>query len=439
MFRTLQAKERLAELTVGFSAAEVEIILGAWDVWARLDQLPPGLAQGGAAWRTWAVIGGRGAGKTRAGSEWVRGLALGLPGFADAPVARIALVGDTAGDVRDVMVEGVSGILGVHARGERPRWEPSRRKLTWKNGVIAQAFSAEEPESLRGPQFGAAWCDEVAKWRLGEEAFDMVQFALRLGDNPRQMVTTTPRPTALLKRILADAATAISRAGTKENAANLAPTFLADIVKRYGGTRLGRQEIDGEMIEEAAQALWSRLQLETLRVRDAPSLRRIVIAVDPAAASHRRADACGIVAAGIDAEGMVFVLQDATLPAARPAAWAERAVALYHALQADALVAEVNQGGEMVAAVIKQADPGVPVTPVHATRGKYARAAPVAQLYEQGRVRHVGALPLLEDEMCSFGPEGLGNGRSPDRLDALVWAVTELALKPRKEPRVRTV
>ena len=433
-------KGQLDDLTRGFSRAQLELLLKDWRLWARLDQLPPASSPDGRPWATWAIIGGRGAGKTRAGAEWVRGLALGLPGFAEKPTQRIALIGETAGDVRDVMIEGVSGILSVHTRAERPRWEPSRRRLTWKTGTIAQAFSAEEPESLRGPQFSAAWCDELAKWRRGEEVYDMLQFALRLGAQPRQLITTTPRPIALLKRILADPLTAVSRAGTKKNAANLAPDFLTRVTERYQGTRLGRQELDGEMVEEAQGALWTRAQLEGLRVAAAPPLRRIVIAVDPSAASHRRADACGIVAAGIDAERRIYVLADVTQAAAKPAVWASAAVALYHKLEADALVAEVNQGGEMVAQVIGQVDANVPVVSVRATRGKYLRAAPVAQLYEQGRVRHVGAFPALEDELCAFGPEGLASGRSPDRLDALVWAVSELALKPeRAAPRMRRV
>lgn len=266
----------------------------------------------------------------------------------------------------------------------------------------------------------------------------MLQFGLRLGQWPRAMVTTTPRPLALLKKLMADPANAVTRASTRANAANLAPGFLRAIEERYGGTRLGRQEIDGAIVEERADALWSRDMLERARVDAAPSLATIVVAVDPPAASHQRADKCGIVAAGVDADGAVYVLRDATLAAARPAEWAARAVALYHELQADALVAEVNQGGDMVAAVIAQADGAVPVVKVRASRGKYLRASPVALLYEQNRVRHVGAFPELEDEMCSFGPDGLSGGASPDRLDALVWAIAHLALDARKNaPRVR--
>ncbi|WP_394007705.1 DNA-packaging protein [Xanthobacter aminoxidans] len=413
-------------------------LLADWALWARPDQLPPLEAQGGGAWSTWLVLGGRGAGKTRAGAEWVRGLATGTAPFAAASVSPIALIAETMADVREVMVEGVSGVLAVHPRGERPRWEPTRRRLVWPNGAVAQGFSAEDPESLRGPQFAAAWLDELAKWKRGEATFDMLQFALRLGAHPRQMVTTTPRPTALLRRLLADPATAVSRAKTADNAFHLAPTFLGQVMSRYGGTRLGRQELDGEIIEDRSDALFSRPQLEALREAEAPPLARIVVAVDPPASSRAGADSCGLVAAGVDAAGVVHVLADATEQGLRPAQWAAKAVALFHRFSADRIVAEVNQGGEMVRAVIAEVDPAVPVEQVRATRGKFLRAEPVAALYEQARVRHAGAFPELEDEMCDFGTDGLSSGRSPDRLDALVWAVTALALGPKAgAPRVR--
>ena len=384
------------------------------------------------------MMGGRGAGKTRAGAEWVRGLALGQPEFAIAPTGRIALIGETAADVRDVMIEGVSGILAVHDARERPRWEPSRRRLEWSNGAVAQVFSAEDPESLRGPQFECAWLDEIAKWRHAQETFDMLQFGLRLGAHPRQLVTTTPRPLPLLRKFLADPHTAVVRVKTMRNAENLAPGFLERMFARYAGTPLGRQEIEGEMIEDRADALWSRAMIEAAREDFTPPLRRIVVAVDPPASSTQRADNCGLVAAGIDESGIVHVLSDATLAAVRPEAWARAAIALYQRYEADQLVAEVNQGGDMVEAVIREADAGVPVTKVRATRGKYLRAAPVALLYQQRRVRHAGAFPELEDEMCAFGPDGLPGSRSPDRLDALVWAVTALAFGKRMgEPRMR--
>jgi phage terminase large subunit-like protein len=428
------APSLLAELP----EADARLLLADWEMWARPDQLPPDSAQGGGPWASWLVLGGRGAGKTRAGAEWVRGLALGRPPFAERPVGRIALVAETMSDVREVMVEGVSGLLSVHAAGERPSWEPTRRRLVWSNGAVAQGFSAEDPESLRGPQFEAAWLDELAKWRRADATFDMLQFGLRLGDRPRQMITTTPRPSALLRRLLADPSTAISRARTAQNALHLAPGFLDAVLARYGGTRLGRQELDGELIEDRPDALWSRPALEAAREEEAPPLARIVVGVDPPASSRAGADACGLVCAGIDAAGIVHVLADASESGLRPALWAARAVALFRRFAADRIVAEVNQGGEMVSAVLAEVDPSVPVEQVRATRGKFLRAEPVAALYEQGRVRHAGAFCALEDEMCDFALDGLSNGRSPDRLDALVWAVTALALGAKTAPpRVR--
>lgn len=412
-------------------------LLADWEVWARPDQMPPPLAPNGRPWATWLVLGGRGAGKTRAGAEWVRGLALGRAPFAERPVARIALVAETMADVREVMVEGVSGLIAVHADGERPRWEAARRRLVWPNGAVAQGFSAEDPESLRGPQFEAAWLDELAKWRRADATFDMLQFGLRLGARPRQMVTTTPRPTALLKRLLNDPSTAVTRARTAQNARHLAPGFLDGVIARYGGTRLGRQELDGEMIEDRPGALWSRAAVEAAREEGAPPLARVVVAVDPPASSRAGADACGLVCAGIDPAGMVHVLADESMAGLRPALWAARAVGLFKRFEADRIVAEVNQGGEMVRAVLAEVDPSVPVEMVRATRGKFLRAEPVAALYEQGRVRHAGAFPELEDEMCDFTTDGLSSGRSPDRLDALVWAVTALALGEKARPRVR--
>ncbi|MFC5507180.1 MULTISPECIES: DNA-packaging protein [Hyphomicrobiales] len=387
----------------------------------------------------WLVLGGRGAGKTRTGAEWVKGMALGQEPYAPAATERIALVGETQGQVRDVMIEGVSGLLAIHTRWERPSWYPSRRRLEWPNGAIAQVFSAEDPEGLRGPQFGAAWSDELAKWPNLQETWDMLQFGLRLGDRPRQIVTTTPRPVPLIKRLLADPEVAVSRAATSANRFNLAADFIRSVTLSYGGTRLGRQELDGELVEESADALWTRAMIEECREREAPALARIVVAVDPPASSSARADSCGLVVAGLDGDGLGHVLEDGTVAGARPHEWAAKAVALYRRFEADALVVEVNQGGEMATAVIREVDAGVPVSAVRATRGKYLRAEPVAALYAQGRVRHAGAFPALEDEMCDFGPGGLSSGRSPDRLDALVWALTHLMLGPKGRPRVRGI
>lgn len=415
----------------------MELLFSRWDVFAHDHQVPPRLAPNGLPWLAWLLIGGRGAGKTRAGAEWVRAQALGLAPLADGPVTNIALVGETEHDVREVMIEGVSGLLAVHRRDERPAWLPSRRRLEWNNGAVAYAFSAEDPESLRGPQFGCAWSDEMAKWRYAEATFDMLQFGLRLGAQPRQLITTTPRPTALIKRLMLEPTSVVTRAATEANAYHLAPTFLKGVLGRYAGTRLGRQELDGEIIEDRPDALWSRALIESCRVSEAPSLARIVVAVDPPASSGKRADACGIVAAGITGEGAIYVIADDTVSNATPAVWAAKAIALWRRLEADSLVAEVNQGGEMVRSVINEVDASVPVVSVRASRGKWLRAEPVATLYEQGRVKHAGTFPALEDEMCDFGPSGLTSGRSPDRLDALVWAIASLTHGARVMPRVR--
>ena len=265
----------------------------------------------------------------------------------------------------------------------------------------------------------------------------MLQFGLRLGERPRQVITTTPRPIALIKRLLDDPRTAVTHGGTRRNAYNLAPAFVDTVLSRYHGTRLGRQEIDGEIIEERSDALWTRARLEACRVAAAPALMRVVVAVDPPASAREGADACGIVAAGRAADGTLYVLADDSAAGLTPQAWAVKAIALWRRLQADALVAEVNQGGDMVRAVMREADSSVPVITVRATRGKYLRAQPVAQLYEQGRVKHAGTFPALEDEMCYFGLDGLSSGRSPDRLDALVWAIAALSFGARGEPRVR--
>lgn len=414
-------------------------MLAAWPVWCMPHQHPPTTADQGGPWRIWLLLGGRGAGKTRTGAEFVRGMALGEFPFAPKPARRIALVGETYADVRDVMVEGISGILASHHAGDRPVWTSSRRRLEWPNGAVAMAFSAEDPDALRGHQFEAAWCDELAKWSNPDATWDMLQFGLRLGERPRQIITTTPRPLPLLKRLMANPETAISRARTIDNAANLSPAFVASITATYAGTRLGRQELDGEIIEDRADALWTRAMIETSRTRGAPPLERIVVAVDPPASSTKRADACGLVVAGRDEAGVIYVLAEESVQGLRPAEWAAKAVALFHRYEADALVVEVNQGGDMVGSVIGEVDPSVPITPVRATRGKYLRAEPVAALYEQGRVHHVGAFPALEDEMCDFGPGGLTSGRSPDRLDALVWAITDLALSRKGRPRVRAM
>src|SRR6476660_8632690 len=277
----------------------------------------------------------------------------------------IALVGETEHDVREVMIEGPSGLLRAAPYGERPLWIPSRRRLEWNNGAAALAFSAEDPEQLRGPQFDAAWCDELAKWRHVDATFDMLQFGLRLGARPRQLITTTPRPIPLIKRLIADPRTAVTRATTHANAAHLSPAFLDEVLARYSGTRLGRQEIDGEIIEERVDALWTRALIEASRVACVPPLMRIVIGIDPPGSARPGADACGIVAAGLSEEGVVYVLEDLSVQGLAPLGWAAKAVALYQRLEADAIVAEVNNGGDMVEVVLHQVERNVPVRCVH--------------------------------------------------------------------------
>ncbi|WEX11939.1 terminase family protein [Chelativorans sp. AA-79] len=400
---------------------------------ARLPQYPVGARLRDA----WLVMGGRGSGKTRLGAEWVNALVRKLPPFAEHRYGRIALVGETLGDVREVMIEGSSGILSISRDGP-PRYEPSRRRLVWDNGAVAQVFSSEDPDSLRGPQFEAAWCDEVAKWKNAEACFDMLQFGLRLGQRPMQLLTTTPKPVPLIRRLVASPDVTVTRMRTVENTAHLAAAFLRAVERNYAGTRLGRQELDGELIEDREDALWNRAELEAARGwGEARAMRRTVVAVDPPATSRRTSDACGMVVAGLDENGIGWVLHDGTMRAAKPQEWAARAVALYRRFEADAIVAEVNQGGDMVGSVLGAVDAMAPVKPVRASRGKWVRAEPVAALYAQGRVRHAQRFPDLEDEMCDFGTDGLSGGRSPDRVDALVWAVTELMLGRAAEPRIR--
>jgi phage terminase large subunit-like protein len=435
--RSLRQSSRLPELIAELSIEDVVRLAHEWQLWAHDSQLPPATALG-ADWRTWLILGGRGAGKTRAGAEWVRAMALGLAPATNGPVERIALVGETMAAVRAVMVEGVSGILALDRSASRPDFEPSKRQIVWPNGSIAQLFSAEEPDALRGPQFGAAWLDEICKWPAPERTWDMLQFALRLGARPQQVVTTTPRPIALLKAILADPATIVSHMRTHENAENLAPDFIAGLVERYRGTLLLRQELDGEIVDDRADALWRRDWIEAQRVSHPPQLGRIVVAVDPPVTSGAKADACGIVVAGRGDDGRAYVVADRTVQGREPLAWAEAAVRAFHAHEADSLVAEVNQGGDLVAAVIAQVDAKVTVEKVRATRGKWVRAEPVAALYGRGLVSHAGSFPELEDQMCDLGPDGLSGGRSPDRVDALVWALTFLMLGP-QEPRIRVM
>lgn len=406
-----------------------------WDSWAREDQRPPL-----DPWSTWMLMGGRGCGKTRAGAEWVRGAIEGRASYALAPSGHVALVGETFADAREVMVEGVSGLRRTAPPWNQPRYEATRKRLVWENGAVAQLFSAEDPESLRGPQFDAAWCDEIGKWRYGEDAFDQLAFGLRLGQQPRCVVTTTPRATPLVKRLIADPTCVVSHATSHANRAYLADGFLEGLERTYGGSRLYRQEVAGELIADRTDSLWQRDTIDSTRLAAPPPLQRVVVAVDPPASSHAKSNACGIVACGAIADGQFAVLADETCQAARPEEWARRAIDLFHEVRADLIIAEANQGGDMVRSVLEQASRDVPVKLVHAKRGKWLRAEPVAYLYAQGRVHHVGAFAALEDEMLDFGPEGLSApGKSPDRLDALVWAITELMGTGDLPPRLRSI
>ncbi len=436
-FLAYQNKQAIENFLAKLSFCELEFLQKDWQIWARDDQLPPSLTKAGLPWSTWLILGGRGAGKTRAGAEWVRAQALGTQPLACRPCPRIALIGETLADVRSVMIEGVSGILSISNTDDRPLFEPSKKQLVWKNGSIAQMFSSEDPESLRGPQFGAAWCDELAKWRHCDMVWDMLQFGMRLGENPRQVVTTTPRPLALIKKLLEDPKCAVSRSSTFANKQNLAPAFLTSIVERYDGTRLGRQELNAEILEEQTGALWSTQSIDNYRVACAPKLNRVLVAVDPPISSNKDADLCGIVGVGCGVDKRAYVLSDRSIGGLRPLQWATRAVELYRGLNADCLLVEINQGGEMAEHILQQVDATVPIKNVRAHRGKWMRAEPVAALYERGLVSHVGHFAELEDQMCDFSIDGKAFARSPDRLDALVWALSELMLVQPGQPRMQ--
>ncbi|TNJ46882.1 ATP-binding protein [Phaeobacter sp. B1627] len=413
-----------------------------FDLWAFPHQAPPD-----GDWRSWVILGGRGAGKTRAGAEWVRAQVEGPGRFDAGRSRRVALVGETYDQVRDVMIQGDSGILACSPPDRRPEWRAGERKLCWPNGATAQAFSASDPEALRGPQFDAAWVDELAKWKRGQEAWDMLQFALRLGQSPQVCVTTTPRNAAVLRRLLDSPSTVTTHAPTEANRANLAASFLTEVRARYAGSRLARQELDGLMLVDVEGAFWSAAQIEALMRTEAPPLDRIVVAVDPAVSAHKGSDACGIVVVGAQIQGppqnwRAYVLADCTVQGEGPLGWATAAIAARERFQADRLVAEVNQGGALVETVLRQVDPMVPFTPLHASRGKAARAEPVSALYEQGRVFHLPGLNALEDQMCQMTPQGYQGDGSPDRLDALVWALYALLVEPAARlrcPRARAI
>jgi phage terminase large subunit-like protein len=405
-----------------------ESLLYHWPFWARPEQLPPK-----GDWTNWLILAGRGWGKTRTGSEWTRSVMCGETPLARGQYSRIAIVAETAADARDVIVKGTSGILAAHPKDFRPEYQTSTRSLTWPNGAIALLFNATEPDQLRGPEHEAAWLDELAKWRYAQETYDMLQFGLRIGDDPRQVITTTPRPIKIIKELVCAADTVVTRGLTTDNRSNLSPKFYQKVVARYEGTRLGRQELRAEVLTDVPGALWTQRGLDEHRwplKKRLPDMQRVVVAIDPATADPNKSmpeegAATGIICAGMGVDGRGYVLENGTCRLG-PMGWARRAIALYDRYQADAIVAEVNQGGAMVEAVLRSERPTIPVITVHASRGKVTRAEPVAALYEQGRISHVGAFASLEDNMVLFTPNGIEGDITADDVDALVWALTEL-------------
>ena len=395
-----------------------------WALQARPEQLPPP-----GDWSTWLILAGRSFGKTRAGAETIRM-------WAEAGMtSHIALVATTAAAARDVMIEGPAGLCSIAPNSFRPIFYPSKRSVEWPNGVKATLFASEEPDQLRGPQNGAAWLDELASFKNLQDTWDNLQMGMRVGRHPRQVITTTPRPLKLLKEIMASPNTVTTRGSTYDNRKNLPASYFTDMIKKYEGSRLGRQELLAELLDDVPGALWSHSTIEAARVpasvAQAMNFERIVVAIDPAVSVSESADLTGIVVCAIDARGDGYVLEDASGKMS-PTEWAKKAIGLYRKWRADRIVAEVNNGGLMVETTLRSVDASIPFRAVHASRGKVIRAEPVSSSYEQGRVHHVGVFPELEDEMCSYAP-GFAK-KSPDRMDALVWAISELMVQaPRGE------
>lgn len=408
------------------TSQDQQVLEYLWPFWARPKQLaPPG------NWSYFLLLAGRGFGKTRAVAEWGRYKAESMPG------SRGAIVSATAADARDIVVEGESGILAVCPPWCKPVYEPSKRRITWPNGSTATLYTADEPDRLRGPQHHWAISDELAAWRYISDAWSNLMFGLRLGQNPQCAIATTPRPIPLIRELLKNPATVTVRGSTYENRGNLAPSFFTQIISKYEGTRLGRQELNAEILDDTPGALWTHVVLENNRVSKAPSFVRVVIAIDPAATSNDGSNETGMIVVGLDENDHGYTLQDLTSKGS-PAQWGETAVRAYDRFHADRIVAETNNGGDMVEHVIRTAardlwakgertTQTVPFKKVHASKGKHTRAEPIAALYEQGKIHHVGMFPQLEDQLASWVP----GDESPDRLDALVWAYTELMLKLR--------
>ncbi len=409
-------------LLASLSDAESTAILYDWRNYiARPNQVQPA-----GEWIHWLLLAGRGFGKTRTGGETVRE-------WAEKPLpAPIHLIAPTNADIRGVMIEGPSGLLSCYPDNDRPKYEPSKGHLiTWKNGNIGRAFSAEEPERLRGPQCCRYWADEICAWQNAEDTWDMMQLGFRIGDNLRGVITTTPKPIKLIRDIIADPSTITTRASTYDNRPNLSEAFFDTVIRKYEGTRIGRQELMAELLEDFPGALWNRPMIDSSRIRPDEvhwdMVVRIVVAIDPAVSANEDSDETGIICAALLRSEHVLILDDDSCKES-PLGWARRAVARYKIRKADRIVAEVNNGGDLVAANLYVIDPNIPFRAVRASRGKAVRAEPVAALYEQGRVHHVGQFPTLEDQLCEWVPAV--NDKSPDRMDALVWAVTELVVDP---------
>lgn len=405
------------------TAREIEALMYDWTWWGRPAQFEPTVD-----WDSWLILAGRGFGKTRTGAETVRKRVCGPTPLAAGQCRRIALIAETAADARDVMVEGQSGILGVHPKAWRPIYEPSKRRITWPNGAVALIFNATEPDQLRGPEHDFAWCDELAKWQYAQDTYDNLQFGLRIGKHPQEIITTTPRPIPLLKKLMKDKKTVTTRGSTYDNKANLARTFFDKVVSLYEGTRIGRQELRAEILDDVPGALWSNKMLDALRVKRPPELTRIVVSVDPSGTrGGDERDLVGIVVVGLGTDGRAYLLADRSASLS-PAGWARRVCETFHEFEADQVIGEVNFGGDMVRHTIQSFDATVPFKEVRATRGKWIRAEPIASLYEQKRVKHVGVFEELEEQLVNFTPSGYAGDESPDRADAHVFAVTELLL-----------
>ncbi len=406
---------------------ELVTLLNAWPLHSHAHQTPPA-----PPWDIWLLMGGRGCGKTRAGAQWIAGR------VASGEARRIALVAPTYNDAREVMLEGESGLLNIGQPSERPDYIASRRRLEWKCGAVGQIFSAEDPDGLRGPQFDCAWADEFCAWSYPEDTLSNLRLCLRLGEHPQIMMTTTPKPIDALRALVKAPGVIVTKACTQDNRAHLAPGFIRAMQAAYGDSRIGRQELAGELLLDTPGALWSRAQLDAVQIESLPPLSRIIVAVDPPVTSGANADACGIIVAGLtDDQQRAIILHDATVQGETPRGWARAVMSACDGWDADYILAEVNQGGEMVQTILASENSGVPVRNVRAHISKARRAQPVAVLYEQGRVKHAARFPLLEDELCRMGAEQAG--RSPDRADALVWAVTELLLSKRGDPAVRQI